>query len=67
MAPPGLDLVARLNDVLNKALAEPAFVQCLREIWPEPMPLTVAAFDDFIPHDAQRWAELVKESGAKVE
>jgi len=30
-------------------------------------PLTVAAFDDFIRHDAGRWAELVKISGAKAE
>jgi len=60
-------IVARLNDVLNKALGEPAFVQRLREIGLEPMPLTVAAFNDFIQRDAQRWAELVKESGAKVE
>jgi hypothetical protein len=31
------------------------------------MPLTVAAFDDFIRNDAGRWAELVKISGAKAE
>jgi hypothetical protein len=32
-----------------------------------PLPLTVAAFGDFIKRDASRWAELVKMSGAKAE
>ncbi len=60
-------IVARLNSDLNKALNDPAFAQRLRQVGVEPMPLTVAAFDDFIRRDAGRWAELVKATGAKAE
>jgi tripartite-type tricarboxylate transporter receptor subunit TctC len=58
---------AQLNSEINKALADRDFVQRLRLVGVEPMPLTVAAFDDFIRNDSGRWAELVKISGAKAE
>jgi len=32
-----------------------------------PLPMTVAAFGDFVKHAAGRWAELVRISGAKAE
>ena len=60
-------IVDRLHDVLNKAPGEREFTQRLRESGMAPMPLTVAAFGDFIKRDAGRWAELVKVSGAKAE
>jgi tripartite-type tricarboxylate transporter receptor subunit TctC len=69
VAPAGtpMPVVERLNDVLNKALAEPDFTKRLRDNGMAPLPLTVAAFGDFIKRDASRWAELVKISGAKPE
>jgi tripartite-type tricarboxylate transporter receptor subunit TctC len=60
-------LVDKLNHVLNVALADPDFAQRLRDSGMAPVPLTVAAFGDFIKRDAGRWAELVKISGAKAE
>jgi len=60
-------ILQRLNSEINKALADRDFVQRLREAGVEPLPLTVAAFDDFIRNDSGRWAELVKISGAKAE
>ena len=60
-------IVERLNSELNKALADPVFIQRLRDVGMQPLPLTVAAFGDFIRRDAGRWAELVKLSGAKAE
>src|SRR5262245_24965384 len=60
-------VVERLDDVLNKALGDQEFTQRLRESGMAPLPLTVAAFGDFIKRDASRWAELVKISGAKAE
>ena len=62
-----MPVVERLNGVLNKALGEPDFTQRLRDNGMAPLPLTVAAFGDFIKRDASRWAELVKLSGAKAE
>ncbi len=55
----------KLNGEINKALQDLA--QRLREVGLEPEPLTVAAFSDFIPREAGRWAEMVKISGAKAE
>jgi tripartite-type tricarboxylate transporter receptor subunit TctC len=60
-------VVDKLNGVLNKALGDPQFTQRLRDNGMAPVPLTVAAFGDFIKRDAGRWAELVKLSGAKAE
>lgn len=60
-------IVDRLNREINKALRESGFAERLRQVGLEPVPLTVAAFDDFIRSDAGRWAELVKISGAKAE
>jgi tripartite-type tricarboxylate transporter receptor subunit TctC len=69
VAPAGtpIAVVERLNGVLNKALAEPDFIQRLHDSGMAPLPLTVAAFGDFIKRDAGRWAELVRISGAKAE
>src|SRR3954469_7736535 len=60
-------VVQRLNGELNKALADPVFVQRLRDVGLAATPLTVEAFAEFIKRDAARWAELVKLSGAKAE
>ena len=60
-------VVDRLNGALNKALGEPDFIQRLRDSGMAPLPLTAAAFGDFIKRDAGRWAELVRISGAKAE
>jgi len=69
VGPAGLPgpIVARLNDELNKALAEAAFVRRLAEVGLIAQPWTVEAFAEFIKRDAVRWAELVKASGAKAE
>jgi len=60
-------VATRLNDALNKALADPAFVQRLAEVGLAALLMTVDAFGEFIKRDAVRWAELVKSSGAKAE
>ena len=57
----------RLNREINRALGEAALSDRLRQVGLEPAPLTVEAFNDFIPHEAGRWAEMVKISGAKAE
>ncbi len=69
VGPAGLPtpIAARLNAALNKALAEPAFVQRLAEVGLAALPMTVDAFGEFVKRDAVRWAELVKSSGAKAE
>jgi tripartite-type tricarboxylate transporter receptor subunit TctC len=69
VGPAGLPapVVERLNSELNKALADPIFIQRLRDVGLAATPLSVVAFSEFIKRDAARWAELVKLSGAKTE
>jgi len=69
VGPAGLPapIAARLNSELNKALADPVFVQRLREVGLAALPLSTDAFGDFIKRDAARWTELVRSSGAKAE
>ena len=69
VGPAGLPapVAARLNEVLNTALADAAFAQRLADVGLAALPMTVGAFGEFIKRDAVRWAELVKSSGAKAE
>ncbi len=60
-------ILERLNGEINKALGDSALSERLRQVGLEPAPLTVASFNDFIPREAGRWAEMVKISGAKAE
>lgn len=60
-------VLERLNHEINKTLADAALAERLRQVGLDPAPLTVAAFGDFIPREAGRWAEMVKISGAKAE
>ena len=57
----------KLNAEINKALADQPIAERLRQVGLEPAPLTVAAFSDFIPREAERWAQMVKLSGARAE
>jgi tripartite-type tricarboxylate transporter receptor subunit TctC len=57
----------RLNGEINKALGLPQFGDRLRQLGLEPRPLTLAAFGDFIKRDVDRWAEMVKISGARAD
>lgn len=60
-------ILERLNTAINRSLAEASFVERLRQVGVQPMPLTLAALGDFIRRDASRWAEVVRMSGAKAE
>ncbi len=61
------DRLERLNGEINKALGDPALAERLRQVGLEPATLTVAAFAEFIPREAKRWAEMVRISGAKAD
>jgi tripartite-type tricarboxylate transporter receptor subunit TctC len=60
-------VLERLNIEINKALTDAALAERLRQVGLEPATLTVTAFNDFIPAEAKRWAEMVRISGAKAE
>jgi tripartite-type tricarboxylate transporter receptor subunit TctC len=60
-------VVGRLNAEINAALNEPAFRDRLSEMGVEANPMSVADFNALIRRDAGRWAEAVRQSGARVD
>jgi tripartite-type tricarboxylate transporter receptor subunit TctC len=68
MAPAGTpkEVVEKLNSEINKVLAR----SDVKEAWAKqgavPMPMTPAEFDKYLREDIEKWANVVKLSGAKV-
>ena len=59
-------LVQRIQSVFAKALRTQTIIDSWKVTASEPMPFTVAEFNDFIRADARRWQEAVKISGFKA-
>jgi tripartite-type tricarboxylate transporter receptor subunit TctC len=69
MAPKGTpnEVIAFLNTAINEVIELPA----VKELWAKqgavPMVKTPAEFDAYLRKDIEKWAEVVKVSGAKVQ
>jgi tripartite-type tricarboxylate transporter receptor subunit TctC len=69
MAPAGTPkpIVDRLNQEVEKIIAQPA----IRDAWAKqgavPMAMTPAAFDTFLRGEIRKWAKVVEISGAKIQ
>ncbi|HZL40532.1 MAG TPA: tripartite tricarboxylate transporter substrate binding protein [Pseudolabrys sp.] len=69
MAPKGTpkDVIAFLNTAINKVINLPA----VKEVWLKqgavPLVKTPAEFDAFLRKDIEKWANVVKVSGAKIQ
>jgi tripartite-type tricarboxylate transporter receptor subunit TctC len=61
------DVVKRLNDEINKAIATPELKQRLAGEALDPMPMTPAEFGKYMEADIQRWARLAKERNIQLE
>ena len=59
------DVVAKLNDAIVDALKDPRMREQLEREGAHPAALTPAAFADFVRQDVERWAPIVRSSGAK--
>jgi tripartite-type tricarboxylate transporter receptor subunit TctC len=59
-------VVERLNAELRKALAHPDVARRFAELGLDPLPMTPAAFGDFMKAEAARWTPIVKATGATV-
>jgi tripartite-type tricarboxylate transporter receptor subunit TctC len=60
-------IVVRLNEEMRKALADPAVAAKLEAQTLDPMPMSPEQFAARLKSDSEKYARLVKESGAKVE
>jgi tripartite-type tricarboxylate transporter receptor subunit TctC len=58
-------IVARLNTEINAALADPNIKARLADLGGAPMPMTPAEFGALVATETEKWANVVKFSGAK--
>ena len=69
VGPKGLPpaIVARMNAAMREALADPAVSSSLEGQGVEPIPTTPEELGRFIREEAEKWAPIVRETGARVE
>ena len=60
-----VEIIDKLNKEINGALADPKFRARLADLGGEPMTMTAAEFGKLIAEDTEKWAKVVKFSGAK--
>ena len=67
LAPAGTpkEIVARLNDEINKALATPEIKERLAKLGAEPMEMNPAQFDTFLRDEYNLLGDVMRASGAK--
>src|SRR5262249_19966628 len=59
------EIVDKLNETINAGLADPTIKARLGDLGGVPMPMSAAEFGKFIADETEKWAKVVKFSGAK--
>jgi len=61
------EIIAKVNADINALLKNPEFTQKLQQMGAEPLGGTPAAFAAFLDTEIERWSEIVKNSGVKIQ
>jgi tripartite-type tricarboxylate transporter receptor subunit TctC len=61
------EIINKLSNAMNVALADPKLKVRLNDLGVEPMPMTPAEFENFIAAETDKWAKVIKASGIKLE
>jgi tripartite-type tricarboxylate transporter receptor subunit TctC len=61
------EIIDKLNMEINTALADPKMKAQLADLGGVPLPMTTADFGKFVAEDTEKWAKVVKFSGAKAD
>jgi len=61
------DIVDKLNSTINSGLADPTLKKKLEDLGGVPMVLSPDAFGKFVANETEKWAKVVKFSGATVD
>jgi tripartite-type tricarboxylate transporter receptor subunit TctC len=61
------DFIDKLNNEINKGLSDPQTKARLAALGSTPMPMTPAEFGRLVAEETDKWAKVIKFSGAKVE
>jgi tripartite-type tricarboxylate transporter receptor subunit TctC len=59
------EIIERLNADINAALADPKLIACFAELGGDPMPLMPAEYGKLVIDETEKWARVVKFTGAK--
>jgi tripartite-type tricarboxylate transporter receptor subunit TctC len=62
-----VEIINKLSDAMNAALADAKSQARLADLGVEPMPLTTAEFAKFIADETDKWAKVIKSTGIKVQ
>ncbi len=60
------EVIDKLNSTINAGLADPQIKARLKDLGGEPMPMTPSEFGKFLADETEKWAKVVKFSGAKA-